>query len=90
MQNFSIGGKKQSILHRPIRKDGYRANLENIDKEYEEEQRRLEARRRKYNEIEERRRKMMWGTPEEKLELQFSAVLHLRFLHNLSQQNGIL
>lgn len=61
--------------------------MENIDVEYEKEQRILEAKRQKYNQIEEKRRKYLCGTSGDKMYLQLS--YHWSYLLPLSSPTDI-
>jgi hypothetical protein len=61
---------RESILNRP--RKGYSGhNAENRDREYEKEQARLEAKRKKFNELNEHRRKALFGNYEDKKEVQY-------------------
>lgn len=59
-----------SILNRPIKKSKYYCNAENSDKEYEKEQKRMEARKSRFSQLYENRRISLWGNLEEKAKLQ--------------------
>lgn len=68
--DFSIpSNTRESILLRPKRQVHY-FNRENIDVEYEREQARLAAKRKKREQQENLLRKTLWGNPIEKKELQ--------------------
>ena len=60
---------RQSILTRPLKKQNLN-NTENIDLEYQKEQAKLQAKREKYSQLHEYRRKSFWGNQKEKFELQ--------------------
>jgi hypothetical protein len=71
-----MDGSRESIMNRPRR--GYSGhNEENREKEYQREQARLEAKRQKYNELNEHRRKTLWGNKAEKKEVQYVLMIKL-------------
>mmetsp|Transcript_9995 Transcript_9995/g.14717 ORF Transcript_9995/g.14717 Transcript_9995/m.14717 type:complete len:163 (-) Transcript_9995:53-541(-) len=60
---------RQSILMRP-KKQYHVRNFENADKEYEKEQKKLEAKRMRYNNLVQHRKQAIWGDADEKKQLQ--------------------
>jgi hypothetical protein len=62
--------QQQSILMRPRRTVRSLKNDENVDAEFEREQKKLEAKRNRYNQLHEDRRVSLWGEAEEKKDLQ--------------------
>jgi len=61
---------RQSILSRPVKKQNLN-NAESLQLEHEKEQVKLQMKREKYQQMHEARRKTMWGSAEEKMQIQF-------------------
>jgi hypothetical protein len=77
----------QSILDRPIKKSKYYSNAENSEKEYEREQKRIEARRARFSQLHENRRISLWGNPEEKAKLQEQRRTEIERHLSIKEQN---